>query len=180
MKLDDQIKATGADVRPVDEKGMGLVLKRLEASRKLGAGYEQGMASEWMAFLEDECAQRHRPIPTLGTLLKAATRVANSPRVTYASPSALWAEMWAIAAANIRAALGTRTHVEIPAAVSGDPRQEITYRKLWTRHATASGDGDAARAWAMSQLGITEKPAQLGPMPEHLRQRYKNFLKGMK
>lgn len=180
MKLDDQIKASGADVRPVDEKGMGLVLKRLEVSRKLGAGYEQGMASEWMVFLEDECAQRRRPIPTLGTLIKAATRVANSPKVTYASPSALWAEMWGIAAANVKSALGTKAFVEIPAAVAGDPRQEIAYRKLWTRYATASGDGDAARTWAMSQLGIAEKPAQLGPMPEDLKRRYKNFPKGMK
>ena len=49
MRLDEQIKATGADVQPVDEKGMGLVLKRLESARKLGSGYQPGMASEWMA-----------------------------------------------------------------------------------------------------------------------------------
>ena len=180
MRLDEQIKATGADVQPVDEKGMGLVLKRLESARKLGSGYQQGMASEWMAFLEDECEERSRPIPTLGTLLKAATRLANSTQVTYAAPSDLWAETWAIAHKNIRQALGTRAQVEIPAAVAGEPAKEIHYRRLWNRAATVTGNGDHARAWALAQMSLTDTKPQLGPMPDGLKQRYKNFPKGLK
>ena len=120
MNLNEQVKASGKDIQPIDEPGMGLVLKRLESARKLGAGYAQGMTSEWMQFLTDECAEKHRQVPTLGTVLKAASRLANNPQIQFAAPSNLWAEVWLLARQNVSQALGNRP-LELPDAAGHQP-----------------------------------------------------------
>ena len=179
MSLDEQVHAQGLDVQPINEQGMGLVLKRLESARKLGAGYAQGMASEWITFLADDCQERRRELPTLGTVLKAATRLANNPQVNYASPSDLWGEVWKIARDQISQALGNQV-LEIPHVVAGEPKTEIQYRRLWHRAAIATGDAKQAREWALARMGLVDVQPQLEPMPENLKQRFKNLPKGLR
>ncbi len=179
MSLDEQVRNQGLDVQPINEQGMGLVLKRLESARKLGAGYAQGMASEWLTFLADDCQERRRELPTLGTVLKAATKLANNPAVNYAAPSDLWAEVWKIARNQITQALGNQV-LELPAVVAGEPKTEIRYRKLWHRAAIATGDAQKSREWALAQMGLADKQPQLTPMPENFKQRFKNLPKGLR
>ena len=179
MNLNEQVKASGKDIQPIDEQGMGLVLKRLESARKLGAGYAQGMASEWMQFLADECAEKHRQVPTLGTVLKAASRLANNPQIDFAAPSNLWAEVWKLARENVSAALGNRPLV-IPDAVCGEPKAELEYRRLFNQAATATGNGVQAREWALRQMGLSDRKPALTPMPDNLKQKFKNLPKGLR
>lgn len=179
MSLDEQVHAQGLDVQPINEQGMGLVLKRLESARKLGAGYAQGMASEWLTFLADDCQERRRELPTLGTVLKAATKLANNPAVNYAAPSNLWAEVWLLARQNVAQALGNRP-LELPDAIAGEPQREIEYRRLFNQAATATGNGVQAREWALHQMGVADRKPALTPMPENLKQRFKNLPKGLR
>ena len=179
MNLDEQVRNQGLDVQPINEQGMGLVLKRLESARKLGAGYAQGMASEWLTFLADDCQERRRELPTLGTVLKAATKLANNPQVNYAAPSDLWAEVWKIARAQIVQALGNQV-LELPAVVAGEPKTEIRYRKLWYRAAIATGDAQQSREWALARMGLNDVQPEITPMPENIKQRFKNLPKGLR
>ncbi len=179
MSLDEQVRNQGLDVQPINEQGMGLVLKRLESARKLGAGYAQGMASEWLTFLADDCQERRRELPTLGTVLKAATKLANNPAVNYAAPSNLWAEVWLLARQNVAQALGNRP-LELPDVIAGEPQREIEYRRLFNQAATATGNGVQAREWALHQMGVADRKPALTPMPDNLKQRFKNLPKGLR
>lgn len=155
--------------RPITTAGMAAVLKRLDAARLLGAGATEGMAAEWQNFLEEDCRNRHRTVPTLATVLTAASRLANRPENNFAKPADLWGEVWAIARENVRNAQGGEP-LQIPPVVAGEVKQEQRYRRLWRDYAGVTGDGGGARAYALAKMGLADQHPQLTAMPQEIRE----------
>ena len=180
-RIISQAQAAGIDpAAECTDAGMAICLNKADNLGLLT--FKAGAEMDWLDSMRLWCHEHSRQPMSFQEIAAAVLQLSVDADEAFLRPKQLWTAIAVYRQRQIGKALKGANGPEIPADVAGEPAHEIAYRQAWMAFAAISGDAQDAdrQARAALQLPAQDKPRQLAPMPENLKQRFKNLPKGLR
>ena len=180
-RIISQAQASGIDpVAECTDAGMAICLNKADNLGLLM--FKAGAEMDWLDSMRLWCHEHSRSPMSFQEIAAAVLQLSVDADEAFLRPKQLWTAIAAYRQRQIGKALKGAHGPKIPDAVAGEPKTELAYRRAWMAFAAVSGDAADAERQARAALNLpaADKPRQLEPMPDNLKQKFKNLPKGLR